>query len=352
MPTSFQSFNPGDLIEDSHVEQFIEPIQNLESGKPWFGEDIGATNAFEVDLDPAPAAYTEGMLVHFMAANDVTGASTLELNGLGPIALVKEGNASLISGDIVEDQMVSAVYDGTSFHVISQVMNPTVTAAAPTENTLVYAEVTKDNTSSATNLTLPSFTFSSSKSYLMEVSINGSSSNAVRVTLDDGTTSYAYPSALTTMRVRDYYQGRYYQKLPTLNGLHTVNVNAAYVYGVSVKIWEINDNLVYAVLTPPNLSSVATASLAGFTATSGHVYELRVICNGYSGAPGFAAYLTNGGGSVGLPASGPTSDLTFGGYYSDSTQASAVLTGLSGSYTVTARGQSHTGINVLIYDIT
>ena len=29
MSTPFLSFNPGDLIEDSHVEQFIEHIQNL-----------------------------------------------------------------------------------------------------------------------------------------------------------------------------------------------------------------------------------------------------------------------------------------------------------------------------------
>jgi hypothetical protein len=131
MPTSFQTFNPGDLIEDTHVEQFIEPIQNLESGKPWYGDDTGSANAFAVDLDPAPSAYTEGLMVHFLATNNVTGATTLNVNSLGTKALLKEGGDALASGDIVADQMVSAIYDGADFRVLSAVMNPTISPTAP-----------------------------------------------------------------------------------------------------------------------------------------------------------------------------------------------------------------------------
>lgn len=356
MPTSFQTANPGDPILDTHFEQFIEPIQDLESGKPWFGSDIGATNAFEVNLDPAPSAYTEGMLVHFVAANDATGAATLELNGLGPKSLVKEGSAALVSGDIVENQMVSAIYDGANFHVISQVMNPTVSAAAPTENVLVYSEVCKESTSTtATNLSLPSYTFSSAKAYLMVLKVSGiSTSTNVRVTLSDGVTSYAYPGASTFVKARTALEGKFYKKLPTLNGSHTVVVNVAAVGHVEVKFYEIYDNLVYADFSAVNTSTTAaTASLAGFTATSGHKYLLKVVAPGYSTvSSGFAAYLTSGGVDVGLPQSGPTTDMAAGGADVAIAEASRILTGLSGAYTVTARGKSHSGLSVLIYDIT
>ena len=143
MPTAFQSVNPGDIIEAAHPNQFINPIQNLESGKPWFGEDSGTTNAFEVDLDPAPSAYVEGMLVHFKATSGVTGPATLNVNTLGAKALLKEDGVSLASGDILAGQMLSAVYDGAEFCLLSPVMTSTPTPSL-TENVLVYSAVTPE----------------------------------------------------------------------------------------------------------------------------------------------------------------------------------------------------------------
>jgi hypothetical protein len=355
MPTSFQTFNPGDLIEDTHVEQFIEPIQNLESGKPWYGDDTGSANAFEVDLDPAPSAYTEGLMVHFLATNNVTGATTLNVNSLGTKALLKEGGDALASGDIVADQMVSAIYDGADFRVLSAVMNPTISPTAPTVNLLVYSDISKENTGAAANMSLPSFTFNPAKSYLMEVRTNAiSTSLTARVTLSDGTTSYGFPSSSTSVRARTGHEAVYYKILPNLTGLHTVVVNAGYTGYVSVKIYEIYDQLVYADFTASQISATpSTISLANFTAASGHTYLMVVTGNGYSTAvSGIACYLTQGGTNLGIPQSSPTTELVQGGTGMPFVEATRIMTGLSGAYTVTVRCKSVGGVSVRIYDIT
>lgn len=331
MPTSFQSFNPGDLIEDSHVEQFIQPIQNLETGKTWYAPDTGAVNAFVVTLDPVPAAYTAGMIVHFKANNDVTGPATINVNGLGAKPVLKEGGSNLATGDIVEDQMVAAVYDGTEFHVVSAVMNPTIISST-SENTLVYAEVTKEQSTGA-NLSLPSFVFDNTKSYLLELQLLGTSTTSVaRVTLSDGVTSYAYPSSVDTVKSRAGYDSLSFRKiLPTLSGSHTVVVNATAVSYVSVKIYEINDNLVYADFSPAVTgSTVTTQTLASsFTAVSGHKYLMMLDVTAYTTAS-VAAYLTDGVSNHGIPQSGPLTDLVTSGVSLGSLRVERVLSGLSG----------------------
>jgi hypothetical protein len=354
MPTSFQTFNPGDLIQDTHVEQFIEPIQNLETGKPWYGQDSGSSSAFQVALDPAPSAYTEGMMVHFKAAHDVSGATTIDVNGLGSKALLKEGGDALTAGDIAEDQMISAIYDGADFRLISAVLNPSISPTLPTENLLVYSEVAQERTSTAVDLSLPSFVFDGSKSYLLETRVDGNSnSTAVRITFNDGTNSYAYPSTATTVKAKSGYESAFYKLLPNLSGSHTIVVNAAYTGFVEVKLYEVYDSLVYADFTASQTATTpSTSSLSSFTAASGHTYLVSMTINGYTTAPGASVYLTSGATDVGIPQSGPTSDLVTVGTSQGSTEVSRIITGLSGAYTVTVRGRAHSGVSVRIFDIT
>lgn len=63
-------------------------------------------------------AYTagDGYLIKFTNAN--TGASTLNINTIGAIALKKSGTTALSSGDISGSQIMLCVFDGTNFQVI------------------------------------------------------------------------------------------------------------------------------------------------------------------------------------------------------------------------------------------
>lgn len=359
MSTPFQTFNPGDIIKDTHVEQFIQPIQNLEEGKAWYAEDSGSANAFELTLSPAPSAYTAGMIVHFKAANNVTGAATLEVNGLGTQSLQKEGSASLVNGDIVAGQIVSAIHDGSKFQLISSPLNPTVTSASPSENVLVYSEVRAEQPSTTiTALTLPTFSFDSGKSYLLEVRPSSNTAAAyVQVALDDGSNTYVYPSTSDYLRPRTFYGDtpRYSKLLPTLSGLHNVEVRASRMGSVEVKIYEVYDNLVYSDFAPAETGSTVTSyTLQSFTAQTGHTYRLTMTAdssdaNAYLAA---ACYLTNGVDVVGLPYPDPTSDVAKGPYYNGNLSLSKFLTGLSGTYDVITRRAECGGVNVEIHDIT
>lgn len=66
------------------------------------GSDSGAVNAYVIALSPAPAALTPGMMVaidNIVASN--TGASTLNVNGLGALPIEFPGGAALAGGEIV-----------------------------------------------------------------------------------------------------------------------------------------------------------------------------------------------------------------------------------------------------------
>lgn len=121
MPTPFDtSFESGDLIEDSHVLQFVPAVNALETGEAFFAADAGFTDAYEITLSPAPAAYTAGMMVNFQANTANTGAATLDVNGLGSKAIRKNGNQALATGDIAAGQIVAVLFDedGDAFQMV------------------------------------------------------------------------------------------------------------------------------------------------------------------------------------------------------------------------------------------
>lgn len=90
--------------------------------------DTGAANAYVVTLVPALGSYIAGQVVVFKAANANTTASTLNVNGLGAIAIKKyDGATALVANDIKAGQIVAAVYDGTNFQMIST--NPNIPSA-------------------------------------------------------------------------------------------------------------------------------------------------------------------------------------------------------------------------------
>lgn len=82
-----------------------------------YSTDSGSANTYVVSLSPAPSSYTVGMLVSFIAAHANTGASTLNVNSLGAISILKQGSTALQAGDIGSGAAMVVVYDGTNFQV-------------------------------------------------------------------------------------------------------------------------------------------------------------------------------------------------------------------------------------------
>ncbi len=93
----------GITLDRTKLNQLAAAIQNMTQGASAItAPDSGAANAYAISLNPAPAAYTPGMMVaidNIVATN--TGASTLNVNGLGALPIQFAGGAALQGGELV-----------------------------------------------------------------------------------------------------------------------------------------------------------------------------------------------------------------------------------------------------------
>ena len=72
--------------------------------------DTGAANAYVITMAPPVTAYTNGMPASFRAAHANTGVSTLNAGG-GVVSLLNDVGGALVSGDLLANTVVTAVYD-------------------------------------------------------------------------------------------------------------------------------------------------------------------------------------------------------------------------------------------------
>jgi hypothetical protein len=85
---------------------------------PWsYAEAAGTANALTATLSPAPASLTDllGAELRVKIATTNTGAATLNVNGLGAVAIVGPDLQSLPASTLIAGVIVSMIYDGTQF---------------------------------------------------------------------------------------------------------------------------------------------------------------------------------------------------------------------------------------------
>lgn len=88
-----------------------------------YAVDSGVANAYAIALTPALTAYIPGLPICFKASNSNTGASTLNINGLGPLPIKKYGDIDPIPGDIMVGEIIVVIYDGADFLMVNQPAN-------------------------------------------------------------------------------------------------------------------------------------------------------------------------------------------------------------------------------------
>lgn len=71
-------------------------------------------NAYAVDLAAAVTAYADGLEVKMKPGSDNTGAATLNVNGLGAIAIKRQDGSDVQAGDLVGASPITLVYSGGS----------------------------------------------------------------------------------------------------------------------------------------------------------------------------------------------------------------------------------------------
>ena len=107
---------------------------SLEQGRAVYALDTGAADAYVVALPATLAAYTTGLDIIMKAVNANTGASTLNIDGLGVKSIKRFDGTALVAGDIPAGAMVGLRYDGTNFRLSG---NPTVAPLNLGANTVI-----------------------------------------------------------------------------------------------------------------------------------------------------------------------------------------------------------------------
>lgn len=87
------------------------------------GTDGGAANAYTLTPAQALLAYTTKMLAVFVPTAPNTGATTLNISGLGAKEVVSVAGVPLVAGDITAGRYYTAFYDGTRFRLDNVTQN-------------------------------------------------------------------------------------------------------------------------------------------------------------------------------------------------------------------------------------
>lgn len=102
----------------------------------WGGTAGGTANAITITTSPASSgAYVAGEIVRFITSAGNSGAVTINVDGRGVKNLYNNVPQALVSGDLTAGELIEAVYDGTQFQIVGQMLRANfVTAANTAEN--------------------------------------------------------------------------------------------------------------------------------------------------------------------------------------------------------------------------
>jgi hypothetical protein len=83
------------------------------------GTDTGSVNAYVLNFSAPFTAYSDGIVIYWLPANTNTGASTLNVNGLGALAIVDQNGNPLIAGAIVSNQVTGVILSGGQWRLMT-----------------------------------------------------------------------------------------------------------------------------------------------------------------------------------------------------------------------------------------
>ncbi len=81
--------------------------------------DSGSADAYAITPSPAIASYAAGQTFIISAGNANTGASTLNVNGLGTQTILNPDGAALAANAITAGELFTVTYNGTAFQMTS-----------------------------------------------------------------------------------------------------------------------------------------------------------------------------------------------------------------------------------------
>lgn len=101
---------------DPSNADFTQLLQAIRSGALNWVPVGGTANALTVDLAPNLPSYTAGLQLHLLTGGVAnTGPMTINVDGLGPVPLLRRGGAPMDGGDIPAASLLVAEFEGAAF---------------------------------------------------------------------------------------------------------------------------------------------------------------------------------------------------------------------------------------------
>lgn len=124
----------------------IDNVVNSQLITLYGGVDVGSVNAYVLTFTANFTAYADGIYIVWIPANTNTGASTINVNGLGVVNIVNYDGSALVNGEITANQPAAILFKAGQFQLISATATSYGTfacawtgfSAAPANTTVTY----------------------------------------------------------------------------------------------------------------------------------------------------------------------------------------------------------------------
>lgn len=106
----------GIVLAAGTLDQVSKTMSNYSGGGDFY-TDSGIADAYvcsSIGNKLGPTSYADGLRCRFIVGTTNTGASTINVNGLGAKNIVKEDTLALVAGDLVATETVTLVYDNAN----------------------------------------------------------------------------------------------------------------------------------------------------------------------------------------------------------------------------------------------
>jgi len=135
----------------------IDPNENIipsgqtiyQNGQQIYAASATGNDTYAITLTPALTSYVNGLVINFKTDVGNTGAATLNVNGLGAIAITKQHNVALATNDIEANQIVSVVYNSTGPVFQMQSQAATINLATDVSGNLPVANLNSGTSASS-----------------------------------------------------------------------------------------------------------------------------------------------------------------------------------------------------------
>lgn len=114
-----EDYDDKNAIGSSGASLVADPSLNRATKYNDYVSDTGSSNAYVITPVPAISSYVTGQQFTTIIANSNTGPSTLDVSGIGAIAIKKNINQALTGGELKAGSIVTFTYDGTFFQIQS-----------------------------------------------------------------------------------------------------------------------------------------------------------------------------------------------------------------------------------------